>query len=80
MFVNIVFNSLVEYQDSQPILNLSVNEFLWGYEDRLVKMAGSVLPTWINFSKFGILDRVIIIDFNTILLYNILSVNVFMCN
>jgi len=61
MFVNVVYNSLVEYQDSQPILDLSVNEFLWGYDDRLVKMASSVLPTWIDFSKFGLLDRVIII-------------------
>jgi len=65
MFVNVVFNSLVEYQDSQPILDLSVKEFLWGYDDKLVKMASSVLPTWINFSKFGLLDRVIIIiDYN----------------
>ncbi|XP_060858229.1 scavenger receptor class B member 1-like isoform X1 [Metopolophium dirhodum] len=59
MFVNVVFNSLVEYQDSQPILDLSVKEFLWGYDDKLVKMASSVLPTWINFSKFGLLDRML---------------------
>lgn len=84
MFVNVVFNSLVEYQDSQPILNLSVSEFLWGYDDRLVKMASTVLPTWINFSKFGLLDRVIIgyklpiINTSIILSYkyNILSFNV----
>lgn len=68
MFVNIVFNSLVEYQDSKPILNLSVNEFLWGYDDKLVKMASSVLPTWINFAKFGLLDRVIVVYFNTFIL------------
>lgn len=61
MFVNVVFNSLVEYQDSKPILNLSVKEFLWGYDDNLVKMASNVLPTWINFDKFGLLDRVIIL-------------------
>lgn len=67
MFVNVVFNSLVEYQDSKPILNLSVKEFLWGYDDNLVKMASNVLPTWINFDKFGLLDRVIIILYYTIL-------------
>lgn len=64
MFVNLVFNSLVEYLDSKPILNLSVKEFLWGYDDRLVKMASNVLPSWINFAKFGLLDRVIIVVTN----------------
>ncbi|XP_025421899.1 scavenger receptor class B member 1-like isoform X2 [Sipha flava] len=59
MFVNVVFNSLVEYQDSKPMLNLSVKEFLWGYDDNLVKMASNVLPTWINFDKFGLLDRML---------------------
>lgn len=58
MFINVVFNSLVEYLDSKPLLQLSVKEFLWGYDDKLVKMASNVLPTWINFSKFGLLDRV----------------------
>ncbi|VVC33177.1 Hypothetical protein CINCED_3A004628 [Cinara cedri] len=59
MFVNLVFNSLVNYLDSQPLLDLTVKEFLWGYDDRLVKMASNVLPTWINFAKFGLLDRML---------------------
>jgi len=63
MFINLVFNSLVEYLDSKPILELSVHEFLWGYDDQLVKMASNVLPSWINFAKFGLLDRVIIQSF-----------------
>lgn len=65
MFVNMVFDSLVSFLDSQPILELSVQQFLWGYDDRLVKMASNVLPTWINFSKFGLLDRVTIAAFST---------------
>lgn len=58
MFMNVMFNSLVEYLDSKQLIDLSVKEFLWGYEDKLVTMASNILPTWINFSKFGILDRV----------------------
>lgn len=58
MFVNLVFSSLVDYLDSKPILELTVKEFLWGYDDKLVKMASNVLPSWIDFSRFGILDRV----------------------
>ncbi|CAH1407704.1 unnamed protein product [Nezara viridula] len=57
--LNLALSTLVSYLDSQPILNLSVSSFLWGYEDPLVRLAKNVLPSWINFAQFGILDRML---------------------
>lgn len=42
---------------SQPFLNLTVQDYLWGYNDRLVLLASSIVPGIIPFKKFGLLDR-----------------------
>ncbi|XP_050425880.1 scavenger receptor class B member 1-like isoform X2 [Adelges cooleyi] len=57
--VNMMFDSLVHMIDSQPILELTANDFLWGYDDQLVKLANQVLPNWIDFPRFGLLDRML---------------------
>lgn len=44
--------------NAQPILNLTVHDYLWGYEDKLVKLASKLAPKVFNFEKFGIMDRV----------------------
>lgn len=56
-FVNYPWTSLVNMLDSKPILNISVYDYLWGYEDALVRFASTVVPSFINFRKFGLLDR-----------------------
>ncbi|XP_076233540.1 scavenger receptor class B member 1 [Calliopsis andreniformis] len=56
-FVNYPLTSLINFLDSKPILNITVHDYLWGYEDSLVRMASSVVPNFINFRKFGLLDR-----------------------
>lgn len=40
------------------MLNLTVNDYLWGYDDPLVKLAADVIPSIITFDTFGLLDRV----------------------
>ncbi|XP_044735258.1 scavenger receptor class B member 1-like [Chrysoperla carnea] len=57
MFLNLAVNQLTTFLNSQPMLNLTVHEYLWGYDDPLIKLASNVLPSWINFEKLGILDR-----------------------
>lgn len=57
-FVNYPWTSLVNMLDSKPILHISVYDYLWGYEDPLVRLASGVVPNFINFRKFGLLDRV----------------------
>ncbi|XP_026673860.1 scavenger receptor class B member 1-like isoform X2 [Ceratina calcarata] len=56
-FVNYPWSSLVSMLDSKPILNITVYDYFWGYEDRLVRLASGVVPNFINFKKFGLLDR-----------------------
>ncbi len=51
-------STLVKTLNSKPFINLTVNDFMWGYEDNLVKLANNLVPNTINFDKFGVLDRV----------------------
>ncbi|XP_045496395.1 scavenger receptor class B member 1-like [Colias croceus] len=43
--------------DSELFKEMTAGEFLWGYEDPLVKVASSLVPGWIDFGKIGIMDR-----------------------
>jgi hypothetical protein len=36
-----------------------VNDFLWGYQDNLVTLANSIMPDYIHFEKFGLMDRLL---------------------
>lgn len=58
VFLNVGLAALARYVDSQPLLNLTVHEYLWGYDDPLVRLASTVLPNWIPFSRLGLMDRV----------------------
>ncbi|OXU24944.1 hypothetical protein TSAR_015667 [Trichomalopsis sarcophagae] len=56
-FVNYPFAQLTNFLDSKPILHIPVQDYLWGYDDSLVSLAGTVVPSYIDFKKFGLLDR-----------------------
>lgn len=56
--VNYPLTRLLNAMNSKPILNISVYDYLWGYEDTVVKLASGILPNFIDFQKFGLLDRV----------------------
>lgn len=56
--VNYPIVQLANLMNTKPILNISVYDYLWGYEDSLVKLASGIVPNFINFQKFGLLDRV----------------------
>ncbi|XP_071875306.1 platelet glycoprotein 4 [Bombus fervidus] len=56
-FVNYPLNSLINLLNSKPILHLTVHDYLWGYEDTLIHLASNIMPSFINFGKFGLLDR-----------------------
>ena len=43
---------------TKPILNMTAYDYLWGFDDPLVKLVSGIVPNFINFQKFGILDRV----------------------
>lgn len=53
----LALSTLTRTLDAQPMLNLTVHDYLWGYEDSLVALASSVVPNIITFERFGLLDR-----------------------
>ncbi|XP_011297796.1 scavenger receptor class B member 1-like [Fopius arisanus] len=55
--VNYPLAQMANLLDSKPILTMPVYEYLWGYEDPLVRLAAGIVPNFINFRKFGLLDR-----------------------
>ncbi|XP_029040309.1 scavenger receptor class B member 1 [Osmia bicornis bicornis] len=55
--VKFPWTSLVNMLNSKSILNITVYDYLWGYEDPLVRLASNVVPSFINFGRFGLLDR-----------------------
>ena len=58
---SLAMSSLAKSVNAKPILNLTVHDYLWGYDDPLVTLASNIAPNIINFKRFGLLDRVNII-------------------
>jgi CD36 family. len=58
LFLNLGLSTLANYLGSQPFLNLTAHEYLWGYDDQLVSLARTLLPNWIPFSRLGLMERV----------------------
>ncbi|XP_059219774.1 scavenger receptor class B member 1 [Stomoxys calcitrans] len=51
-------SALTRQIGSKAMLHMSVHEYLWGYEDHLVSLASRFVPSFINFERFGILERI----------------------
>ncbi|XP_071452331.1 scavenger receptor class B member 1-like [Hetaerina americana] len=62
IWTNLALSTLVNYLASRPFLQLSVEEYLWGYEEPLLSLASTFLPSWITFSTLGLLDRLYAMD------------------
>ncbi|XP_034941123.1 scavenger receptor class B member 1-like [Chelonus insularis] len=56
-FVNYPLAQITHILDSKPLVNMTVYEYLWGFDDPLIRLASGVVPNFINFEKFGLLDR-----------------------
>lgn len=48
---------LANVMGAKSILNISVYDYLWGYDDSMVRLVNEIIPNFINFQKFGLLDR-----------------------
>jgi scavenger receptor class B protein 1 len=60
--MNFALNQIATRFNSSTIVKLSVEEYLWGYDDELVKFAHKILPGWIDFDRFGIFERMMAND------------------
>ena len=56
-FAALAISALTRKLNSKPMLEMSVHEYLWGYEDNLVYLASKIVPSVINFKRFGLLER-----------------------
>lgn len=65
-FAALAFSTLAKSTNAKPMLNLTVHDYLWGYQDNLVSLANTVLPDYINFERFGLMDRVSYQEINSI--------------
>ncbi|XP_022903927.2 scavenger receptor class B member 1-like isoform X1 [Onthophagus taurus] len=50
-------NVLIKQTKTQPIVKMSPKEFMFGYQSTLMTLGYQFLPTWINFDKLGLIDR-----------------------
>ncbi|KAJ8688588.1 hypothetical protein QAD02_024383 [Eretmocerus hayati] len=50
-------NSLIVSSNTQPLVNMTAKEFMFGYRSTLVSVGNSFLPGWIKFEKLGLIDR-----------------------
>uniref|UniRef100_A0A1A9WGN3 Scavenger receptor class B member 1 n=1 Tax=Glossina brevipalpis TaxID=37001 RepID=A0A1A9WGN3_9MUSC len=57
MLTAMALRALTSKLESKTMLEISVHDYLWGYEDRLVYLASKLIPQIINFEKFGLLER-----------------------
>lgn len=56
--------TLAKTLDSKPIVNMTVYEYLYGYEDPILTLGSNIVPSITPFEKFGFLDQFIKIEEN----------------
>jgi len=51
-------NTLIRQTNTQPLVQMTAHEFMFGYKSTLVTLGNHVMPSWIKFDKLGLIDRV----------------------
>lgn len=49
---------MIRQTNSQPIVQMTAKEFMFGYESPLTTLGNRFMPDWISFEKVGLIDRV----------------------
>ncbi|KAF5286498.1 hypothetical protein FQR65_LT12581 [Abscondita terminalis] len=50
-------NMVIRQTDSQPLVQMSAKEFMFGYYSTLMSLGYKFMPTWISFETLGLIDR-----------------------
>ncbi|KAK6644987.1 hypothetical protein RUM43_001263 [Polyplax serrata] len=50
-------NLWIRQTDSQPLVEMTAREFMFGYKSTFVTVGSRLLPNWIIFDKLGLIDR-----------------------
>ncbi|GAB0093081.1 scavenger receptor class B member 1 [Sergentomyia squamirostris] len=56
-FSSLAVSSVLKTFKAEPIINLTAHDFMWGYNDPLVSIASTIVPSFIPFNKIGLVDR-----------------------
>lgn len=56
-FSRLGLNLLITNTNSQPLVQMTAKEFMFGYESTLVSLGNKMMPAWIKFDKLGLIDR-----------------------
>lgn len=59
IITNFGFATAARSMGVEPIMNKTIDEYLWGYTDKLIKYAHTLMPSWIDFDDFGIVARLL---------------------
>lgn len=51
-------NLVIRQTKSQPIVQMTAKEFMFGYQSQLLTLGNRFMPGWITFEKLGLIDRV----------------------
>jgi scavenger receptor class B, member 1 len=57
-FLRLPINMVIRNTNSQPIVQQTAKEFMFGYKSKLSTLGNTLLPDWIYFDKVGLIDRV----------------------
>jgi len=58
-------NTLIKSTKSEPLVEMTAREFMFGYQTTLVTLGNKLLPSWISFEKLGLIDRMYDFDGDT---------------
>ncbi|KAK5638443.1 hypothetical protein RI129_012738 [Pyrocoelia pectoralis] len=50
-------NIVIRQTNTQPLVEMTAKEFMFGYDSTLMSLGYQFLPSWINFEKLGLIDR-----------------------
>lgn len=65
-FTRVGLNILIRQTKSQPLVEMTAREFMFGYSNALMTLGNSFMPSWIYFDKLGLIDRVSRVEFSKI--------------
>jgi hypothetical protein len=61
-FLKLGLNILIRRLDSQPVLKMSVYNYIWKNSDPILKLASKMVPSMVPMDNLGVLDVVSLVD------------------
>lgn len=57
-FTRLGLNIVIRQTESEPLVQMTAREFMFGYASSLMNLGNKFMPNWITFEKLGLIDRV----------------------